>query len=55
MLEYYRFEPFLRKVCKLFSCILLPFLSCCSGLKAVQDYVGIEHHDYVHDVDKGTR
>jgi DNA replication licensing factor MCM6 len=34
-LEYYRFEPFLRK--------------------AVQDYVGMEHYEYVHDVDKGTR
>ena len=34
-LEYYRFEPFLRK--------------------AVQDYVSLEHHEYVHDVDRGTR
>jgi DNA replication licensing factor MCM6 len=31
-LEYYRFEPFLRK--------------------AVQDYVGAEHRDYVFDMDK---
>ena len=34
-LEYYRFEPFLRK--------------------AVQEYVGQEHPEYVHDMDKGTR
>ena len=34
-LEYYRFEPFLRK--------------------AIKDYVSLEHHDYVYDVDRGTR
>lgn len=34
-LEYYRFEPFLRR--------------------SVQEYVGQEHPEYVHDMDKGTR
>lgn len=34
-LEYFRFEPFLRR--------------------AVADFVGVEHRDYLHDVDKGTR